>query len=381
MPRAKTKFILGIVVLALFFVSQKAKAEEISTFNLDQETISRGYTISNSDSEFIIGLQPQTVEDSILVTIKKIEDYAKFPKNTQAVSPVYEFDLTQGKTLALNKPLNLSIDYNSNNHHSKSIYYFDGNKNSWIILPSLVIFEKERVQSKIWLAYAKVVVLEKTAFRFNLDESTLSKGYTVYNSDNPAFKIGIFPDTIKHESQVILKTSTVRQNSIPTGLRAISDFYTFEFITKKLLEFERPIVLNLKTIEPSDYKKQIYYYDGNKENWLPLPSQTIDSDEVRAFIHLPYAEIVVLEDSRYMEKGYASWYRSKKNPYGAASNDYPYDSILKVTNLTNGKSITVRIVSTGPFVAGRIIDLAQAAFKAIADLYQDGVILVRVEEV
>ena len=52
----------------------------------------------------------------------------------------------------------------------------------------------------------------------------------------------------------------------------------------------------------------------------------------------------------------------------AAHKTLPFGTEVKVTNLNNGKSVTVRINDRGPFVNGRIIDLSRAAFSQIADL-------------
>ena len=44
-------------------------------------------------------------------------------------------------------------------------------------------------------------------------------------------------------------------------------------------------------------------------------------------------------------------------------------SVVRVTNLDNGKSLVVRINDRGPFVAGRIIDLSREAARLIG--YKD----------
>ena len=51
---------------------------------------------------------------------------------------------------------------------------------------------------------------------------------------------------------------------------------------------------------------------------------------------------------------------------------------VRVTNLRNGRTVTVRINDRGPFKAGRIIDLSRAAAKAIG-MTGAGVVMVRVE--
>ena len=52
--------------------------------------------------------------------------------------------------------------------------------------------------------------------------------------------------------------------------------------------------------------------------------------------------------------------------------------MVRVTNLNNGKTATVRITDRGPFVDNRIIDLSFAAAKAIESVGA-GVVPVRIE--
>jgi rare lipoprotein A len=54
------------------------------------------------------------------------------------------------------------------------------------------------------------------------------------------------------------------------------------------------------------------------------------------------------------------------NALTAAHKTLPFDTMVRVTNPANGKSVTVRINDRGPFIAGRCLDLSRAAFAAIA---------------
>lgn len=49
----------------------------------------------------------------------------------------------------------------------------------------------------------------------------------------------------------------------------------------------------------------------------------------------------------------------------AAHRSRPFGSHVTVRNLSNGRSVSVRITDRGPFVRGRIIDLSRAAANAI----------------
>lgn len=53
------------------------------------------------------------------------------------------------------------------------------------------------------------------------------------------------------------------------------------------------------------------------------------------------------------------------NDLTCAHKSLPFNTILKVTNLSNGKTVQVRVNDRGPFVAGREIDLSKAAAKKI----------------
>jgi rare lipoprotein A len=62
----------------------------------------------------------------------------------------------------------------------------------------------------------------------------------------------------------------------------------------------------------------------------------------------------------------------------AAHRTLPFETMVRVTNLNNGKSTVVRITDRGPFVDNRIIDLSLAAAREI-DSVGPGVVPVRVE--
>jgi rare lipoprotein A len=62
----------------------------------------------------------------------------------------------------------------------------------------------------------------------------------------------------------------------------------------------------------------------------------------------------------------------------AAHRTLPFETVVRVTNLSNGKTTTVRITDRGPFVDNRIIDLSLAAAREI-DSVGPGVVPVRLE--
>ena len=76
----------------------------------------------------------------------------------------------------------------------------------------------------------------------------------------------------------------------------------------------------------------------------------------------------------------ASGERFDNGKLTAAHRTLPFGTRVRVTNLANGRSVTVRVNDRGPFVKGRIVDLSVAAAKRI-DMVRAGVVRVRVEPI
>ena len=74
----------------------------------------------------------------------------------------------------------------------------------------------------------------------------------------------------------------------------------------------------------------------------------------------------------------ASGERFNMNSFTSAHRSLPFNTLLKVTNIKNGKSIIVRVNDRGPMKKTRIIDLSLAAAKKI-DLIQSGIGKVQIE--
>jgi len=112
-----------------------------------------------------------------------------------------------------------------------------------------------------------------------------------------------------------------------------------------------------------------------------------------AFFLAGHSANLFAQEARFsiIEEGFASWYGSEfagrptangeiYNPslLTAAHQSLPFGTMVKVTNLANGKTVSVRINDRGPFKPGRIIDLSQEAATKI-DLVVMGVSNVRIE--
>lgn len=113
--------------------------------------------------------------------------------------------------------------------------------------------------------------------------------------------------------------------------------------------------------------------------------------KILVFISFLFGNCFVLSAEVYKQKAVVSFYaedfHGKKTSNGeifdmnkltCASKTLPFNTELKVTNLSNGKSVVVRVNDRGPFVSGRELDLSKAAAKAL-DMIGTGIATVKIE--
>jgi rare lipoprotein A len=64
----------------------------------------------------------------------------------------------------------------------------------------------------------------------------------------------------------------------------------------------------------------------------------------------------------------------------AAHRSLPFGTVVRVTNLENGRRVMVVIDDRGPFIRGRVIDLSVTAAQRLG-MVRDGVVPVRIKVV
>lgn len=93
----------------------------------------------------------------------------------------------------------------------------------------------------------------------------------------------------------------------------------------------------------------------------------------------------------FVQTGLASWYgrdfhhrhtasgeRYDMHDLTAAHRTLPLETIVRVTNLENNRSVLVRINDRGPFARGRVIDVSREAAEMLG-MTRAGVVPVRIE--
>jgi rare lipoprotein A len=130
-----------------------------------------------------------------------------------------------------------------------------------------------------------------------------------------------------------------------------------------------------ETIDPSPYKEG--NYPGNLKIGNPY--------DIDGRTYIP------THDPEYVEEGMASWYgpgfhgrstangeRFDQHAMTAAHRTLPMPSMVRVTNLENGKQALLKVNDRGPFKKDRIIDLSKAAADNLG-VIDKGTAFVRVE--
>jgi rare lipoprotein A len=133
-----------------------------------------------------------------------------------------------------------------------------------------------------------------------------------------------------------------------------------------------------------------YSSNNNKiKNKYPNETQTPKSDEkvLEPITKDEYANLPVLETQTGVASYYSDKFDGKKTSYGevfkkndltAAHIKYPYNTILRVINLLNNKSVILRINDKKPDFNGRIIDVSYGAAKKL-EMIKSGITEVRIE--
>ncbi len=91
--------------------------------------------------------------------------------------------------------------------------------------------------------------------------------------------------------------------------------------------------------------------------------------------HTPFASAKSAGETQVAAHGVASFYtEGTKTASGekfdtqeltAAHRTLPFGTRLRVTNVTTGQSVTVRVNDRGPFVPGRVVDVSYAAAETL----------------
>ncbi|MDP3970298.1 MAG: septal ring lytic transglycosylase RlpA family protein [bacterium] len=216
-----------------------------------------------------------------------------------------------------------------------------------------------------------------------LRQASIKSGYTLQN-DNGTFQVGVPPESIAGVKRTRLRISKVHkpERYSTKNETLISDLYKYKLgrgVARKV-KLQNKVWLKLSYADnQSETDKVIKYWNSKKNKWKKITTSN-DKDAFLAggALKHKYAVVGVFKKRAQLgEKvvqGAASWYDGS----GAACNDFEQGSTIRVTNTSTGDFVDTIIVSTGPFIPGRVVDLTRDDFATIADI-STGVIDVSIQ--
>jgi rare lipoprotein A len=106
--------------------------------------------------------------------------------------------------------------------------------------------------------------------------------------------------------------------------------------------------------------------------------------------HTPFARTKNAAPTQIASQGVASFYTEGErtangekfdtNALTAAHPTLPFGTRLRVTNVSTGRSVTVRVNDRGPYVPGRIVDVSHSAANALG-MVESGIAKVKLDVV
>ncbi|MBI4836661.1 MAG: septal ring lytic transglycosylase RlpA family protein [Candidatus Abawacabacteria bacterium] len=226
----------------------------------------------------------------------------------------------------------------------------------------------------------------------------------VLGEESKVFSRGTTVGDVLNEQEIVL---TDQQRVIPEVSAWLEPEIKIQILAEREEKLKRKVDIAFKKVEKRDATltigKRIVEQEGllgKKEetyNLVYIGDQLKEKKLLRTeILSEPQDEIVKVgtkmpAQTETIENGKASFYsasldgsRTASGPpirlteMVAAHKTLPFGSLVKVTNVNNGKSVVVKIIDRGPYITGRVIDLTPAAFQQIASL-SSGVVSVRLD--
>ncbi len=176
-------------------------------------------------------------------------------------------------------------------------------------------------------------------------------------------------------------TPNAEMTNLPWEWINISPAYDYFFANPEKYDPKKPLTIKINYTKQNNYYKQIFIYDSKTGVWQPILTKDFSEKKyVSATTTAVAGKVIILSNPNILVSGTASWYKFKNGDF-AASPDFAKGSILRVTNLANGKFVDVTINDFGPERVkhpDRVVDLDKVAFGKIAST-KAGLIKVKVE--
>ncbi|MBU0706797.1 serine hydrolase, partial [Patescibacteria group bacterium] len=156
----KKTLVTLISFLGIAFFIQTAQAEILTerAIHLDEPTIQCGYTIPDREMVFNVGILPNVLSESAWVKVRKlgVDDF-EIPTNKRLVSDIYQYDIRVPNPTVLEKPIALSMQYDSADTQIEFKFY-NRVTSLWQTIPAVNDTQNRLVKTLIHFPFAQVAV-------------------------------------------------------------------------------------------------------------------------------------------------------------------------------------------------------------------------------
>lgn len=159
---ALTIFVAGILFLLFSYPVDAAETLNRARY-VDEATMAVGYTVPSKTYDFLVGIRGGIFDEGAWVKIKETDFLDKeIPLTKEAISPVYVYDIRVQDPQVLDKPIFVSLEFESENNYKKRIHFWNRVTNEWQAIPTEIDYENNIAKAAIHFPWSIVAVLETT---------------------------------------------------------------------------------------------------------------------------------------------------------------------------------------------------------------------------
>ncbi len=338
--------LIGFVCLP--FTSVRA-AEDFSQY-LSRAEISAGASVGSPDGQFFISFPAGDYTASANIYFSQ-PTVASYPDG-EVSSAVYSYYILTKARLA---EFEIALHFSTTDLAAKHLWRFDYRTKQWEELTTRIDVSGQLAIATLSDFYGEVVLLSDPVQIF----STAQPEYSSFDK-----KFSFSPSEKLTFSSV--EITSFNQGLYPEDYVRVSDIYQYDLHQSNVLAEPMNLVFSYQIV---DFELPLaFFWDNNLAQWQKLPTVAdLDEGVVSAQTVLPFSRVALFAVPDTWA-GEASWYKYK-NCNCAASRDYPKGTALRVTCLSNSRSVDVVVNDFGPELwTGRLIDLDAVAFAQLGSL-------------
>ncbi len=211
--------------------------------------------------------------------------------------------------------------------------------------------------------------------------STFTRGYS-FTDETTGLRVMVAPQTFTAPATLVVERFSSIDPATVGKYERKSDLIRFTVTTSDGSPLQVPITVEFPVPSPQ-FLPAVGKWHAETGSWEELGSTYLPGGTRIRTADIEPTFTLALFQLPGVQLGRATYYgtyrRTTNLTMVAASNHFPAGTALRVTNLENGKTVTVKVVDTGGFRYPTVIDLSTPAFAKIQPTWK-GIATVRVEK-